>query len=141
MGSRSEGIWEAQASKPGSPDRTTDHTPMRTTNTAMRPPASNPTGELHAPTDPDRRSAQPYAARTAMSQQTANRSFANAQRALAMYQRGLGVLALMVPPKTQMTASVKGPNVQRAFLLPPPLSVSTLPWAHRHIPGGQVADE
>ena len=23
-------MWEAQASKPGSPDRTTDHTPMRT---------------------------------------------------------------------------------------------------------------
>ena len=30
MGSRSGGIWEAQASKPGSPDRPTNHTPMRT---------------------------------------------------------------------------------------------------------------
>jgi len=36
MGSRSGGIWEAQASKPGSPDRTTDHTPMRT-NTRRAP--------------------------------------------------------------------------------------------------------
>ena len=58
-----------------------------------------------------------------------------------MYQRGRGVLALTVPPKTQTTASENGPNVQRAFLLRAPLSVSTLPWAHRHTPGGQGADE
>ena len=57
-----------------------------------------------------------------------------------MYHRGRGVLALTVPPKTQTTASVKGPNVQRAFLLRAfirqhsPLG----PPAH---PGGQAADE
>ena len=44
-----------------------------------------------------------------------------------MYHRGRGVLALTVPPKTQTTASENGPNVQRAFLLRAPLSVSTLP--------------
>jgi hypothetical protein len=34
-------MWEAKASKPGSPDRTTDHTPLRT-NTRHR------AGHLHA---------------------------------------------------------------------------------------------
>lgn len=41
MGSRSGGIWEAKASKTGSPDRTTDHTPMRTKSRPI-------TAHLHA---------------------------------------------------------------------------------------------